>query len=152
MKKLLTFILLISLFSCESKVDGIFYISNGSQDQSEIPLRLIVDNDTLFDQDAKYSNIAPDLQYIETKKLTKGQHEIVFEIANSELKRIKKIDFDKDKWIFLSYYYKKPADSLKRAELDKIFGGIKDSTNLFLYNGRKPSLTFHIMENEPIHH
>jgi len=50
MRKLLTFILLISLFGCESKVDGIFYISNGSRDQTEIPLRLIIDNDMLFDQ------------------------------------------------------------------------------------------------------
>ena len=152
MRKLLTFILLISLFGCESKVDGIFYISNGSRDQTEIPLRLIIDNDTLFDQNAKYSNIAPDLQYIEDKKLTKGKHKIIFEVANSELKRIENVEFDKDKWIFISYEFKKPADSLKRIELDKSFGEIKDSTNLFLYNGRKPSLTFHIMENEPIHH
>lgn len=152
MRKLLTFILLISLFGCESKVDGIFYISNGSRDQTEIPLRLIIDNDTLFDQNAKYSNIAPDLQYIEDKKLTKGKHKIIFEVANSELKRIENVEFDKDKWIFISYEFKKPADSLKRIELDKSFGGNKDSTNLFLYNGRKPSLTFHIMENEPIHH
>jgi hypothetical protein len=152
MRKLLTFILLILLFGCESKVDGIFYISNGSQDQTGIPLRLIVDNDTIFDQNAKYSNIAPDLQYIEDIKLTKGIHKIIFEVANSELKRIENVEFDKDKWIFLSYGFKKPADSLKRIELDKSFGGIKDSTNLFLYDGRKPSLTFHIMETEPIHH
>ncbi|MFI2744250.1 hypothetical protein ACG2LH_16060 [Zhouia sp. PK063] len=151
MKKLLTFTFLILLFSCESKVDGIFYISNGSQDQTEIPLRLIVDNDTIFDQNAKYTNIAPDLQYIENKKLTKGKHEIIFEVANSDLKRMENVEFEKDKWIFLSYEFKKPADSIRKAELDKSFGGIKDSTNLFLYNGRKPSLTFHIMENEPIH-
>ncbi len=152
MRKLLTFILFISLFGCESKVDGIFYISNGSQDQTEIPLRLIVDNDTLFDQSAKYTNIAPDLQYIENKKLTKGKHKIVFEVGNSDLKRTEYLEFEKDKWIFLSYEFKKPADSIRKAELDKSFGGLKDSTNLFLYNGRKPSLTFHIMENEPIHH
>lgn len=151
MRKLLTFILFISLFGCESKVDGIFYISNGSQDQTEIPLRLIVDNDTIFDQSAKYTNIAPDLQYIENKKLTKGKHKFVFEVGNSDLKRTENVEFDKDKWIFLSYEFKKPADSIRKAELDKSFGGIKDSTNLFLYNGRKPSLTFHIMENEPIH-
>jgi len=152
MRKLLTFILLILFFGCESKVDGIFYISNGSQDQTTIPLKLIVDNDTIFDQNAKYSNIAPDLQYIEVKKLTKGKHKIIFEVANSKLKRIENVEFDKDKWIFLSYEFKKPADSLKRIELDKNFSGIKDSTNLFLYDGRKPSLTFHIMETEPIHH
>jgi hypothetical protein len=151
MRKLLTFILFISLFGCESKVDGIFYISNGSQDQTEIPLRLIVDNDTLFDQSAKYTNIAPDLQYIENKKLTKGKHKIVFEVGNSDLKRTEYLEFEKGKWIFLSYEFKKPADSIRKAELDKSFGGLKDSTNLFLYNGRKPSLTFHIMENEPIH-
>ncbi len=151
MRKLLTFILFISLFACESKVDGIFYISNGSQDQTEIPLLLIVDNDTIFDQSAKYTNIAPDLQYIENKKLTKGKYKIVFEVGNSDLKRTEYVEFEKDKWIFLSYEFKKPADSIRKAELDKSFGGIKDSTNLFLYNGRKPSLTFHIMENEPIH-
>lgn len=151
MKKLLTFIFLISLFACESKVDGIFYISNGSQDQTEIPLRLIVDKDTIFDQITKYTNIAPDLQYIENIKLTKGKHIVVFEVGNSDLKRTENVEFDKDKWIFLSYEFKKQADSIRKAELDKSFGGIKDSTNLFLYNGRKPSLTFHIMENEPIH-
>ena len=142
---------MISLFACESKVDGIFYISNGSQDQTEIPLRLIVDKDTIFDQNAKYTNIAPDLQYIENIKLTKGKHIVVFEVGNSDLKRTENVEFDKDKWISLSYEFKKTADSIRKAELDKSFGGIKDSTNLFLYNGRKPSLTFHIMENEPIH-
>jgi len=152
MKNLLTFTFLILLFSCDSKVDGIFYISNGSKDQSKIPLRLIVDNDTIFDQDAKYTNIAPDLQYIENKKLTKGKHQIIFEVTNSELKRIESVEFDEDKWIFLSYEFKKPADSIRKAELDKSFGGIRDSTNLFLYEGRKPSLTFHIMEKEPMHH
>ena len=152
MKNLLTFILLISLFGCESKVDGFFYISNGSQDQTEIPLRLIIDNDTIFDQEAKYTNIAPDFQYIKHKKLNKGLHEIILEVKNSQLRRIEKIEFDKDKWIFLSYGYEKPADSRRRAELDKIFGGTNDSTNSFLYDGRKPSLTFHLMENEPIHH
>ena len=154
MRKLLTFILLISLYGCESKVDGIFYISNGSRDQTEIPLRLIIDNDTLFDQNAKYSNIAPDLQYIEDKKLTKGKHRIIFEVANSELKRIENVEFDKDKWIFISYEFKKPADSLKRIELDKSFNGIKNADSIYsdFYNGRKPSLTFHIMEKEPIHH
>jgi hypothetical protein len=151
MKKLLTFILLISLFGCESKVEGFFYISNGSKDQTEIPLRLIVDKDTLFDQSAKYSNISPDLQYIENKKLTKGKHKIVFEVGNSDLKRTEYVEFEKDKWIFLSYEFKKPADSIRKTELDKSFGGIKDSISLFLYNGRKPSLIFHIMENEPIH-
>ncbi len=152
MKKLLAFILLISLFGCESKVDGFFYISNGSRDQTEIPLRLIIDNDTLFDQNAKYSNTTPDLQYIENKKLTKGKHTIIFEVPNWELKRVENVGFDKDKWIFISYEFKKPADSLKRIELDKSFGGIKDSTNLFLYDGQKPSLKFHIIETEPIHH
>lgn len=142
---------MILLFGCESKVDAIFYISNGSQDQTKIPLRLIVDNDTIFEQNAKYSNIRPDLQYIENKKLTKGKHKIIFEVTNSELKRTENVEFEKDKWIFLSYEFKKPADSIRKAELDKKFGGIKDSTNLFLYNGRKPSLTFHILENEPIH-
>ncbi|AYN68821.1 hypothetical protein D1013_16255 [Euzebyella marina] len=151
MKNLLNIILLISLYGCESKVNGIFYISNTSKDQTEIPLRLIIDNDTIFDQDAEYTNIAPDLQYIEHKKLIKGQHKVIFEVNNSDLKRIEKVEFDKDKWIFLSYGYEKPADSLGRVELDKIFGGIKDSTNLFLYDGQKPDLTFHVMENEPIH-
>jgi hypothetical protein len=61
--RLLTFILLSLLFACESKVDGIFHIFNGSQDQTGIPLRLIVDTDTIVDQNARYSNIAPDLQY-----------------------------------------------------------------------------------------
>jgi len=72
--------------------------------------------------------------------------------VNSELERIENMEFDKDKWLFISYEFKKPVDSLKRIELDKSFGGIKDSTNLFLFDGRKPSLTFHIMENEPTHH
>ena len=152
MKNILIFAILILRFGCESSVEGIFYISNGSKDQTEIPLRLIVDNDTIFDQNAKYTNIAPDLQYIENKKLTKGKHKIVFEVGNLGLRRIENVEFEKDKWIFLSYEFKKPADSIRRAELDKNFGGIKDSTNLFLYNGRKPSLTFHIMENEPINH
>ncbi|MFC4632377.1 hypothetical protein ACFO3O_00545 [Dokdonia ponticola] len=150
-KNLLIFILLISLFGCESKIDGFFYISNGSRDQSEILLRLIIDNDTIFEKNVKYSNIAPDLQYIENRNLTKGKHKIIFEVVHTNLKQIENLVFDKDTWVFLSYEYKKPADSLKRAELNKSFGGVKDSTNLILYDGQKPSLTFHVMENEPKH-
>ena len=150
MKYLLFLTYLILLSSCDSKVDGVFYISNGSKDHTEIPLRLIVDNDTVFDQNANYTNIAPDLQYIENVKLNKGKHKIIFEVKNSDLKLIENLEFDKDKWIFLSYHFKKPADSIRKNELDNFFGGVNDS-NLFLYNGRKPSLIFHIVDNEPIH-
>ena len=54
MKNTLILSILILLFGCESNVEGNFYISNGSKDQTEIPLRLIVDDDTIFEQNAKY--------------------------------------------------------------------------------------------------
>lgn len=150
-KKLLVYSMLILLFSCNSKVNGTFYISNISQDRNEIPLRLIVDDDTIFYQNAKFTNIRPDLQYIENKKLTKGKHKIIFEVTNSTLKIMETVEFQNDKWIFLSYNYMEPADSTEMEELNKIFP-IKDSTNLFLFNGQKPSLSFHVMEEKPNHH
>ena len=154
MKNLLTFILFISLLGCESKVDGIFYIINSSQDQPKTHLRLIVDNDTIFNQKTEYSNIAPDLQYIENLKLTKGQHEIIFEVVNTGLKHVENVDFDDDKWIYLSYGFKKSADSLKRIELDKKYKGIKNADSIFseFYYGRKPSLSINIMEYEHLNY
>lgn len=154
MKIKLTFLFLILLYSCESKVEGNFFIENSSEDRPIVPLRLIVNQDTIFEQDANYSSIQPDLQNVEQIKLPKGEHEIIFEVPGSSLRRIERVNFNKDKWIFLSYYYKKPADSLKRLQLDKQFGGLKNADSIFsnFYNGRKPSLNFHLMENEPIHH
>lgn len=100
MENFLTLLCLLLLFGCESKVEGTFYISNGSQDQPKVPLRLIVDNDTIFNQYTEYTKIVPDLQYIEGAKLTKGKHKIIFEVPNSELKRIENVEFDKSKGFF----------------------------------------------------
>ncbi len=155
MKKLfLIFVFLISIFGCQSKVEGTFYISNDSQDQPSTPLRLIVNNDTIFDQDASFSDVRPDLQYIKQTQLSKGKHEIIFEVPHSDLRRTEIVDFDKDKWIFFSYDFKKPADSLKRIQLEKQFAGIKNADSTFsdFYYGRKPNLSFHLMEKEPLHH
>jgi hypothetical protein len=124
LKSLITCIVFISLFGCKSEVNGIFYVSNGSEQNAEVPLRLMIDTDTIFNQKAKYTNIRPDLQYVERKKLTKGKHEIIFEVVGTELKKVENVEFDKDKWIFLSY-------RLNRYE--------------------EPSLIFHVMENEPQH-
>jgi hypothetical protein len=135
-------------------VHSVFYISNTSQDQPEIPLRVIVDDDTIYDQIAKSSDIAPDLQYIENVELTRGKHQIIFEVSNAEFNRTERLDFDKDKWIFLSYGYKKPVDSSTRIILNKKLDGIKNADSIFaeFYDGRKPSLIFHTMETEPNHH
>jgi hypothetical protein len=154
MKKILNFIILLSFLGCDEKTENYFYISNGSQDQSEIPLRLIVDTDTVFDKKAKYTNIAPDLQYIERLKLNKGKHKVIFEVPNTNLSKTEIIEFNKDKWIFVSYDYKAPTDSLTRTKLDKKFKNIRNADSVFskLYNGRKPSLIIYVMENKPIHH
>ncbi|MCH2196905.1 hypothetical protein [Kordia sp.] len=104
-------IVIISLFGCNSGVIATFHISNIDMNQVEVPLRLIVNKDTIFDQNAKYTDIRPDLQYTKYAKLTKGMHEIIFEVANTGLKKEENITFDKNKWIFLSYTvdrYKKP--------------------------------------------
>ncbi len=134
MKIRLAFIGLILIFSCKTNYEGTFYITNSSRDQAEVPLRLIIDNDTIFDKTVKYSNIRPDLQHIEKVKLKEGQHQIIFEVASINLKRIENIKLDKHKWFFLSYRFKK-ADSIEG-----------------LSKGEKPNLTFNITETEPIHH
>lgn len=154
MKQIIIFLFLITLFSCDNKFDTIFYIENGSNDQLEIPLRLIVDNDTIFDEKAKYSNITPDLQHIKSIRLSKGFHKITFEVPNTKLKRVENLQIDKNKYIFLSYEFKKSLDSLEKVKFKNNLKGVKNVDSVFsnVLNGRKPCLTYHVMEKEPIHH
>lgn len=154
MRKLIISLLFLSLFGCNEKVDGTFYISNDSEDQAKIPVRVIVDEDTIFNEVAKFSQVRPDLQNIEKVKLTKGNHWVKIEISDTDISNKERINFDENKWIFLSYYFKKPADSAKVSDLKKTFGekSQADSTLEQLYKGRKAGVSIHIMDKEPIHH
>ena len=154
MKQITHFLFLITLFSCDNKFDTVFYIENGSSDQLEIPLRLIVDNDTIFDEKAKYSNIAPDLQHIKSIKLSNGFHKITFEVPNTKLRRIENLQINKNKYIFLSYEFKKSLDSLEKVKFKNNLKEIKNVDSVFsnVFNGRKPCLTYNVMETKPVHH
>ena len=70
-----------------------------------MPLRLILDKDTLFEQIAEYSNIAPDLQHVISTSVSPGIHELTFEVMDASIQHKEQINISDDRWIFLSYHF-----------------------------------------------
>ena len=125
---------------------------------TEVKLTVLVDSDTIFNQIANYTDIAPDLQYIENVSLSKGTHvvKVIAAAENEEyLTKTDTINFDGDKWVFISYQYEAPPDSaereaFRRANKDMLL--IDPTFMNDIRKGRKAELIIHIMHQEPVHH
>ena len=146
-------LLLISIFAgCRaSNSEAYFFISNTSNDKKSVDIKVTIDTNTIFNGIAKYSNIAPDLQYTPFLTLPKGNHTIKVVADSSRALAEKEINLDNDRWIFVSYTYKLPMDSIEGSNLKKNFGSDTSWINNQL-KGYPPKIIIHIMDKEPVHH
>lgn len=111
---------------------------------------MIIGTNIVFNGTAKYSNVAPDLQYTPFLALPKGNYIIKVVADSAKALAEKTVNLDGDRWIFVSYSYKPPMDTIETNNLEKIFS----SDTSWMKNqlrGHPPKVIIQIMDKEPIH-
>jgi hypothetical protein len=124
-----------------------FYLINTSKDKPRVDIKVYLAGDTVFADTIKYSNVAPDLQYMPSITASKGKHLIIIEADRDSLLLKQPLILDKDKWIFITYFYEAPIDS---ATLIKKYGFI-DPYAAKKLKGRKPELGINVQDTPPNH-
>lgn len=127
-----------------------FFISNGSEDKTPVDIKIKIGGQTVFDDSIKYTNVRPDLQYTPSITLTKGKYTIFVTADSGKTNLTQPIMLDGDRWIFISYSYNLPADSLQREILMKNFGYDTSFINQKI-RGTPSNVGIYIMDKEPIH-
>jgi len=127
-----------------------FFISNGSEDKTPVDLQVKIGVQTVFYDSIKYTNVRPDLQYTPSITLTKGKYTIFVTADSGRTSLTQTIMLDGDRWIFISYSYNSPADSVQREILKKNFGYDTSFINHKI-RGTPSNVVIHIMDKEPIH-
>jgi hypothetical protein len=107
---LIPLLLLLLLSSCKDTVTGHFYFGNGSQVIEEnnkkikdVKLTVLLNEDTVFNQNTKSALMNPDTMYHRKVLLVKGPYILKVLAEEENLKLIDTIYFTSDKWIHISY-------------------------------------------------
>lgn len=127
-----------------------FIISNGSEDREIIDIKVSIGAENVFNDSIRYSNIEPDLQYTPYVTLPKGLYTIKVIADSGKVIVEQPINLDNDRWIFVSYGYKQPLDTIELGPFMKMVGNDTSWVNT-QRRGFPPRVTIHIMEKEPIH-
>ena len=150
-KRLLFIFLLTLFFGCRfSQPTAYFFVSNVSKDKSPVDIQIKIGGENVFGDSIKYTNIRPDLQYTPSITLTKGKYTIFVTADSGKTSLTQPIMLAGDRWIFISYSYNLPVDSLQRQSLIKNFGYDTSFVNQKI-RGTPPKVAIHIMDKEPIH-
>ena len=150
--KRLLFIFSVTLsFGCKLfQPTAYFFVSNISKDKSPVDIQIKIGGQNIFDDSIKYTNIRPDLQYTPSITLTKGKYTIFVTADCGKTSLTQPIMLDGDRWIFITYSYNSPVDSLQRESLKKYFG--YDTSYINQKIRVTPSnVSIHIMDKEPLH-
>lgn len=127
-----------------------FFISNTSDDKKRVDIKVSIGTKDVFDDTIKYTNIQPDLQYTPYLTLQKGKYVIRVTADSGKVVVEQPINLGNDRWIFISYAYKPPIDTVEARTLLKNFGNDTSWVNPQL-RGFPPSVTIHVMDKEPVH-
>ena len=145
-----TILLAYILASCNSpKPTAYFFISNTSDSKKLINIKVTIDTISVFNDTIKYSNIAPDLQYTPDLRLPKGKYIIRVFADSAKAFAEKQLNLDNDRWVFISYSYKPPIDTVEAQSLKNF--GIDTTFLKEQIRGSPPTVIIHIMDKEPIH-
>lgn len=99
---------------------------------------------TVFSDTIKYTNVRPDLQYTPSKTLSKGKYTIFVTADSGKVHVQQPIMLDGDRFIFVTYSYKAPADS---ATLIRNLGfPFADKLK-----GQEPKIGIYITDKKPVH-
>ena len=151
LSQLKLFFLILFLTSCQwFRPTAYFFISNISEDNKSVDIKVTVDGKVVFNDTINHTNIQPDLQYTPYISLPKGEYTIKIVADSGRAIAEQLISFESDRWIFVSYHNAKPIDSLEAKILLKNFGNNTSFVNPKL-RGLPPSIRIHIMDKEPVH-
>ena len=150
-KRLFFFSTIALFFSCRLfRPTAYFFISNGSKDKSSVDIQIKIGGQTVFNDSIHYTDVRPDLQYTPSATLTKGKYTIFITVDGGKISLTQPIMLDSDRWIFISYSYTAPVDSIQRENLIKYFG--YDTSYLNTKLRRIPyKVGIYIMDKEPVH-
>lgn len=127
-----------------------FFVSNGSDDRKVVDIKVAIGNKVVFNNTIKYTNIRPDLQYSPYVTMPKGKYVIRVTADSGKVVVEQPINLGNDRWIFISYAYKPPIDTVEASSLLKKFGNDTSWVNPQLH-GFPPTVKIHIMDKEPVH-
>ena len=150
--KQLSFISAISLFfSCRLfQPTAYFFITNESTDKPSVDFKVSIGGKSVFDDTIRYNNLKPDLQYTPSKTLTKGKYTLFISSDNGKTNLTQPIILDSDCWIFITYSFNSPADSIQRISLKKYFGYDSLYLNTKL-PGTASKIGIFIADKKPVH-
>ena len=150
LRRIFTIFISSLLLGCKSpNPNAYFFISNTSDNQNTVDIKVTIDTNTIYNDILKYSNIAPDLQYTPYLTLPKGKY-LIRAIADSGRAFAEQpINLDADRWIFISYSYTPPIDTVEANTLLKNFHNKSFIDQLL--KGSPPKVIIYIMDKEPIH-
>jgi hypothetical protein len=129
------------------------YISNQSRDKKAVDISISLDNENVFSDTIKWTNVAPDLQYSVARIKPKGKYILKVVADSGKLKEAQEINLDKDKWVFVTYTYEAPIDS---STLFDRYGflinatGYIDSSLSKKLKGIDPTVLIYVKDEEPI--
>lgn len=150
--KRLLFAFLVTLgFGCRAfQPTAFFFISNGSEDKTPVDIQIRIGGQTVFDDSIKYTNVAPDLQYTPCINLAKGKYTISVTADSGKTSLTEPIMLDGDRWIFISFNFNGPADSIERDRLLKSFWYDTSFVNT-KFRGTPSKVGIYVMDKEPVH-
>ena len=121
-----------------------FFIINESYDKKNVDIKVILGKQIVFEDTIKYINIRPDRQYMTNNRQKAGKYTITVTADNGKVQVQQPIILEGDRFIFVTYSYKAPVDSVTLAKkLGHPFAGeIK---------GQEPKIGIHITDKEPVH-
>ena len=121
-----------------------FFIVNESSDKQAVDFKVVLGGQNIFDDTLRYNNVRPDLRYTPNKTLPKGKYMITVTGDSGKIQVRQPIMLDGNRFIFVTYHYKKPIDS---TTLVKRLG--------FAYppmlKGQEPKVEIYITDKEPVH-
>jgi len=150
MKNLLFLYLCLTLTGCAFfRPTAQFFIINDSQDKKSVDIQIKMGGKIVFADTIRYTNVRPDLQYTPSITLEKGKYVIYVNADSGKAFLRQPIMLDGNRWIFISYSYKKPIDSLRKEDPVKNFGFDTSCINQKLRD-TLPTVSINVLTEEPV--
>jgi hypothetical protein len=138
-KQLIVLLLAIFfLYGCKPAPDPSlhFYIGNFSRIQKKVDIQVAVGGEPLFDSAVKF--LANPYQYRAEKKLPRGNYTINVKGDSGKITMIQPLTIKDELWIFISYTFGSPADTIFRES------ALKNIPPLAAIDLAKPKPSLHI--------
>jgi hypothetical protein len=127
---------------------AVFLISNGSEEDSSVDLKIEVANVEVFDSVITYTRIVPSYEYASIN-LPKGKYILRVTADDGKARVEDSLDVSDDRWVFITYMYEAPSDTAEVHRHALMLGKDSSYINQRLH-GFGPSIGIHVMNEEPV--